>query len=77
MKHGSKRFSAILTSHVGSKEFRNTQNHWTEKIYIQATRAQNYQASLKLEGITATAQTTQQSKIEILQKYKKFSQPES
>ncbi|MBK5648122.1 MAG: DUF2559 family protein [Acinetobacter sp.] len=32
-----------------------------KKKYIQATRAQNYQASLKLEGITTTAQTTQQS----------------
>lgn len=58
-------------------EFRNTQNHWTEKKYIQETRAQNYQASLKLEGITTTTQTTQQSKAEILQKYKKYSQPES
>lgn len=58
-------------------EFRNAQNHWTEKKYIQATRAQNYQASLKLEGITTTAQTTQQSKAEILQKYKKYSQPET
>ena len=48
-----------------------------EKKYIQATRAQNYQASLKLEGITTTAQTTQQSKAEILQKYKKYSQPET
>ena len=38
---------------------------------------QNYQASLKLEGITTTAQTTQQSKAEILQKYKKYSQPET
>jgi hypothetical protein len=47
------------------------------KKYIQATRAQNYQASLKLEGITTTAQTTQQSKAEILQKYKKYSQPET
>jgi hypothetical protein len=48
-----------------------------KKKYIQATRAQNYQASLKLEGITTTAQTTQQSKAEILQKYKKYSQPET
>jgi len=37
----------------------------------------SYQASLKLEGITTTAQTTQQSKAEILQKYKKYSQPET
>ncbi|UDM39838.1 YhfG family protein (plasmid) [Acinetobacter haemolyticus] len=48
-----------------------------KKKYIQATRAQNYQASLKLEGITTTAQTTQQSKAEILQKYKKYSQSET
>lgn len=48
-----------------------------KKKYIQATRAQNYQASLKLEGITSTTQITQQSKAEILQKYKKYSQPES
>ena len=48
-----------------------------KRKYIQATRSQNYQASLKLEGITTTAQTTQQSKAEILQKYKKYSQPES
>ena len=48
-----------------------------KKKYIQATRVQNYQASLKLEGITTTAQTTQQSKAEILQKYKKYSQPET
>ncbi|TCB73298.1 YhfG family protein [Acinetobacter sp. ANC 4173] len=47
-----------------------------KKIYIQATRAQNYKACLRLEGITAAAQTTQQSKAEILQKYNKFSQPE-
>ena len=45
-----------------------------KRKYIQATRSQNYQASLKLEGITTTAQ---QSKAEILQKYKKYSQPES
>lgn len=38
---------------------------------------QNYQVSLKLEGITTTAQTIQQSKAEILQKYKKYSQPET
>ena len=48
-----------------------------KKKYIQATRTQNYQASLKLEGITTTAQMTQQSKAEILQKYQKYSQPES
>ncbi|USI88302.1 YhfG family protein (plasmid) [Acinetobacter johnsonii] len=51
-----------------------------KRKYIQATRSQNYQASLKLEGITTTTQTTQttqQSKAEILQKYKKYSQPES
>ena len=48
-----------------------------KRKYIQATRSQNYQASLKLEGITTTAQTNQQSKAEILQKYKKYSQPES
>ncbi len=48
-----------------------------KRKYIQATRSQNYHASLKLEGITTTAQTTQQSKAEILQKYKKYSQPES
>ena len=48
-----------------------------KKKYIQATCSQNYQASLKLEGITTTIQKTQQSKAEILRKYKKYSQPES
>lgn len=48
-----------------------------KKKYIQATRAQNYQASLKLEGLSMPPKTTQQSKAEILQKYKKYSQLES
>lgn len=40
MQHWSKRFSAILTSRVASMEFRNAQNHWTEKkIYSSDTFA--------------------------------------
>ncbi|AZB97750.1 DUF2559 family protein (plasmid) [Acinetobacter pittii] len=46
-----------------------------QKKYIQATRVQNYQASLKLEGITTTAQTTQQSKAEILQNIRSIRNP--
>lgn len=48
-----------------------------KKKHIQATRLQNYQASLKLEGITTPDNLTQLSKAQILQKYKKYSQPES
>ena len=48
-----------------------------KKKYIQATRLQNYQASLKLEGITTSGNLTQLCKAQILQKYKKYSQPES
>lgn len=47
-----------------------------KKIYIQTTRAKNYQSSLKLEGLKTISQSTQQTKDEILQKYKRFSQPE-
>ena len=46
-----------------------------KKKYIQETRLQNYQASL--EGITTSGNLTQLSKAQILQKYKKYSQPES
>lgn len=45
-----------------------------KKKYIQATRLQNYQASLKLEGLTASANAPTLSKDQILQKYRKFSQ---
>ncbi|EKK08799.1 PF10832 family protein [Acinetobacter baumannii OIFC0162] len=48
-----------------------------KKKHIQATRVQNYQASLMLEGITPSVNLTQLSKAQILQKYKKYSQPES
>ncbi|MDM1769972.1 YhfG family protein [Acinetobacter indicus] len=45
-----------------------------KKKYIQATRLQNYQASLKLEGITPSAMPSGLSKAQILEKYKKYSQ---
>lgn len=49
-----------------------------KKKYIQATRLQNYRASLKLEGLspsTTTSTTTSTlSKDQILQKYKKLSE---
>lgn len=45
-----------------------------KKKYIQATRLQNYQASLKLEGINPSPTAPALSKAQILQKYKKFSQ---
>ena len=48
-----------------------------KKKHIQATRVQNYQTNLKLEGITTLGNLTQLSKAQILQKYKKYSQPES
>ena len=48
-----------------------------KKKYIQDTRLQNYLASLKLEGITATGNVAQLNKAQILQKYKKYSQAES
>ncbi|KXZ63623.1 MULTISPECIES: YhfG family protein [Acinetobacter] len=48
-----------------------------KKKYIQETRSQNYQASLKLEGITTSGNLTQLSKAQILQKYKKYSQAEN
>ena len=48
-----------------------------KKKYIQATRAQTNQASIKRKSNKTTAQTTQLSKAEILQKYKKYSQPET
>ena len=48
-----------------------------KKKYIQETRLQNYQASLKLEGMTTLGNPTQLSKAQILQKYKKYSQTES
>lgn len=49
-----------------------------KKIYIQKTRLKNYQASLKLEGMMASASNqTQLSKAQILQKYKQYAQPES
>ena len=45
-----------------------------KKKYIQATRLQNYQASLKLEGINPSSTAPALSKAQILEKYKKFSQ---
>ena len=45
-----------------------------KKKYIQATRLQNYQASLKLEGINSTAPQNTLSKSQILEKYKKPTQ---
>jgi cell filamentation protein len=48
-----------------------------KKKYIQETRLQNYLASLKLEGITATGNIAQLNKAQILQKYKKYAQAES
>ena len=45
-----------------------------KKIYIQATRIKNYQASLKLEGIDSTAPQNTLSKSQILEKYKKPTQ---
>jgi cell filamentation protein len=41
-----------------------------KKKYIQETRSQNYQASLKLEGITTSGNLTQLSKAQILQNIK-------
>ena len=41
-----------------------------KKKYIQATRLQNYRASLKLEGLSPSATTPTLSKDQILQKYK-------
>lgn len=49
-------------------------NTLEQKKYIQATRLQNYQASLKLEGINPSSTAPALSKAQILQKYKKFSQ---
>ena len=45
-----------------------------KKKYIQATRLQNYQASLKLEGIQLSSTAPTLDKAQILEKYKKFSQ---
>ena len=45
-----------------------------KKIYIQATRFKNYQASLKLEGINRAAPQNTLSKSQILEKYKKPTQ---
>ncbi|OTG98956.1 YhfG family protein [Acinetobacter sp. ANC 4973] len=45
-----------------------------KKIYIQATRLQNYRASLKLEGLSPSSAPSTLSKDQILQKYKKFSE---
>ncbi len=45
-----------------------------KKKYIQATRLQNYKASLKLEGVNPSPNAPTLSKAQILEKYKKFSQ---
>lgn len=45
-----------------------------KKKYIQATRLQNYQASLKLEGIQPSSTAPTLDKVQILEKYKKLSQ---
>ena len=45
-----------------------------KKKYIQATRLQNYRASLKLEGLSHSTTTSTLSKDQILQKYKKLSE---
>ena len=45
-----------------------------KKKYIQATRLQNYQASLKLEGIQPSSTAPTLDKAQILEKYKKLSQ---
>ena len=70
-------FSAILILVVKLMESQSAQDHRTEKKYIQDTRLQNYLASLKLEGITASGNVAQLNKAQILQKYKKYSQAES
>jgi hypothetical protein len=45
-----------------------------KKKYIQATRLQNYRASLKLEGLSPSTTTSTLNKDQILQKYKKLSE---
>ena len=70
-------FSDILIWVIRLTEFEMLKTTEQKKKYIQETRSQNYQASLKLEGITTSGNLTQLSKAQILQKYKKYSQAEN